>query len=186
MPRQIGISTNTYKRFVIDAGAAYTGFVSFASPGTLLGATRGGSTLTIEQEIREMEADGARGPVVGSRRITRVTARLVVNFLEHTVESFKRALVGSDSATFNTDWDAISRSLQIENADFLSDVTLLGEVSGSANAMAIKLSNVIADGNFELSLVDKEEGVLAVTFTAHFTADDLDTEPWTLYWPKEA
>lgn len=190
MARHHGITGDTYKRLIIDSGAVYTGFTGFSSLGTLLGATRGGNQLTLEQEIRDMEIDGARGPVIGSRRIVMLKASLTVNFIEHTLANLKRALVGSSSATFEVDWDAITRGLVIADTDFLSDVTILGEISGETNAMAIKLDNVIADGNFELSFTDKEEGVIAVTFTAHFDPDDLeagtDTEPWTIYRPTES
>ena len=188
MARKHGITADTYKRFIIDAGAVYTGFTDFTSLGTLLGATRGGSQLTIEQEIKDMEVDGARGPVIGSRRITMVKATLTVNFIEHTLADLKRALVGSDSAAFNTDWDAITRALVIEDADFLDDITIVGEVSGDSDGMGIRLDNAISDGNFELTFADKEEGVIAMTFTAHFDPTDLgagtDTEPWTIYWPN--
>lgn len=186
-PRQHGITADTYKRFLIDAGAVYTGFTTFASPGTLLGATRGGSQLTIEQEIKDMEVDGARGPVQGGRRITMVKATLTVNFIEHTLDNLKRALVGSDSAVSEVNWNAITRALIIEDADFLADITIVGEVSGDADAMAIKLDNAIADGNFEVTFADKEEGVVTMVFTAHFLPANLaagtDTEPWTLLWP---
>ena len=114
---------------------------------------------------------------------------MTVNFIEHTTDNFKKALVGAASVDAFTDWDQINRSLQIADTDFLTDITLVGEVSGTGDhtdAMAIKLSNVIADSNFELAFADKDEGVLAVTFTAHFTPTDLETEPWTLYWPKES
>jgi len=101
-------------------------------------------------------------------------------------------LVGSDSAVFETTWDAITRGdFKIADTDFLSDVTIVGDVSGDTalGECAIKLSDVIADGNFELSFTDKEEGVIAVTFTAHFDPSDLgsgdDTEPWVIYWPDE-
>lgn len=186
-PRKHGITADTYKRFLIDAGAVYTGFTTFASPGTLLGATKGGSQLTIEQEIKDMEVDGARGPVIGSRRITMVKATLTVNFIEHTLANLKRALVGSDSAVAEVNWNAITRALIIEDADFLADITIIGEVSGDSDAMAIKLDNTIADGNFEVTFADKEEGVVTMVFTAHFDPVDLaagtDTEPWTLFWP---
>jgi len=185
MARRHGITADTYKKFIIDAGAVYTGFTNFSSLGTLLGATRGGSSLTIEQEVKDMEVDGARGPVVGSRRITMVKATLTVNFIEHTLANLKRALVGADSAAFETSWDAITRALVIEDADFLTDITLVGEVSGDSGGMAIKLDNVIADGNFELTFADKEEGVVSMALTAHFEPTDLDTEPWTIYWPNE-
>ena len=187
MARYHGITADTYKKFQIDAGEVYTGFTDFASPGTLMGATRGGSTFTIEQEIREMEVDGARGPMKESRRITMIKASLTVNFIEHTTESLKRAIVGSNSQVFNVNHDAISRDLTIAVGDYLSNVAILGEVSGDANGMGIVLTNVIADGNFELSMVDKEEGVVAVTFTAHFDPATVgskdDTEPWQILWP---
>jgi hypothetical protein len=183
MARQHGITADTYENFIIDSGAAYTGFTDFTSMGTLLGATRGGNSFTIEQEVREMEADGAHGPVKGSRRIVRVTAKLTINFLEHKLDNLKRLLVGSSSAAFNVDWDAITRDMSIQASDYLSDITLVGEVSGKGPC-AFKIDNVIADSNFELSLTDKEEGVIAATFTAHQDPADLESEPWTIYWPN--
>lgn len=189
-PRKHGITADTYKRFIIDAGAVYTGFTNFASLGTLLGATKGGSQLTIEQEIKDMEVDGARGPVIGSRRITMIKATLTVNFIEHTLDNLKRALVGSVSAVSEVNWNAITRALVIADADFLTDITIVGEVSGDTDGMAIKLDSVIADGNFELTFADKEEGVIAMTFTAHFDpaliGAGTDTEPWTIFWPDPA
>lgn len=187
MTRRHGITADTYKKFIIDSGAVYTGFTDFTSMGALLGATKGGSSFTLEQEVKDMEVDGARGPVKGSRRITMVKATLTVNFIEHTLANLKRALVGSDSATYEVSWDAITRSLIIEDADFLADITIVGEVSGETNGMAIKLVNAITDSNFELTFADKEEGVVAMTFTAHVTPTELgagtDVEPWTIYLP---
>ena len=187
MARRHGITADTYKRFIIDAGAVYTGFTDLGAPGTLLGATRGGSQLTIEQEIKDMEVDGARGPVKGGRRITMIKATLTVNFIEHTLANLKRALAGSDSAVFDVDWDAITRALVIEDSDFLTNIAIVGEVSGDSDGMAIKLDNALADGNFELTFTDKEEGVVAMTFTAHFDPAVIgagtDTKPWTIIWP---
>lgn len=185
MARHHGITADTYNRFTIDSGAVYTGFTNFSSMGTLLGATRGGNSFAIEQEVREMEADGAHAPVKGSRRIVRTSAKLTVNFLEHTLDGFKRLLVASGSATFETSWDAITRDTVILAADYLSDVTLVGEVSGTTTgACAFKLDNALVDSNFEIAFTDKEEGVVAATFTAHQDPSDLDTEPWTIYWPN--
>ena len=82
MARQHGITANTYKHFVIDSGAVYAGFNNFSDLGTLLGATAGGNTFTIETEYKEMVVDGAKGVVKGGRRITKVTAKMVCNFIE--------------------------------------------------------------------------------------------------------
>ena len=190
MTRRHGITADTFKRLIIDAGAVYTGFTDFATPGTLMGATRGGSQFALEQEIKDMEVDGARGPTIGSRRITMVKASLTVNFIEHTLDNLKRAIVGSSSAVSEVNWNEITRDLVIVDGDFLSNVAILGEVSGDTDALGIVLKNVIADGNFELTFADKEEGVVTMQLTAHFDPTDLgsddDTEPWSLLWPDPA
>ena len=190
MTRRHGITADTYKRFILDSGAVYTGYTDFTSLGTLLGATRGGSQFTIEQEIKDMEVDGARGPVKGSRRFTMVKASLTVNFIEHTLANLKRLLVGSSSATEQTNWDKITRALSLGDSDFLTNVAIIGEVSGDADALGIVLNECIVDSNFELTFADKEEGVIAATFTAHYDPTDLgagtDTEPWEIIWPNPA
>jgi len=190
MTRRHGITADTYKRFIIDSGAVYTGYASMASLGTLLGATRGGSQFTIEQEIKDMEVDGARGPVKGSRRFTMVKASLTVNFIEHTLDNLKRLIVGSSSAVEQVNYNAITRALALGDSDFLSNVAIIGEVSGDTDALGIVLNDVIVDSNFELTFADKEEGVIAATFTAHYNTTDLaagtDTEPWSIIWPDPA
>ena len=75
MSRKHGVTTNTYKKLVIDSGAVYKNYGE--SGEALLGATRGGNTFTIEQEIRNMEVDGAKGSVKGFRRITAVNCIIV-------------------------------------------------------------------------------------------------------------
>lgn len=192
--RKHGVSAATYKKFIIDSGAVYLGFTDFSTLGTLLGATRGGNVFNIEQEIKEMEVDGARGPVKGGRRIVGVKATLTVNFIEHTLDGLKRMLAGSDSAVFDVSWDQITRALVIEDADFLSDITIIGETTNASTekAMGIQLTDCLVDSNFELNFEDKEEGIIPATFTAHLdpatfgVGGDDDTEPWSLLWPTQA
>lgn len=185
MARETGISSTTYDNIIYDAGAVYTGWTDFTTPGTLLGATRGGSSLSIEREIKMVDVDSNLGPVKGGRRIVNVVAKLTVNFIEQSLANLKRALVGSTSATYNTDWDAITGTASIADTDYLVDVVLVAEVSGRTGSMGCKLDNCIVDSNFELSLTDKEEGVIPLTFTAHFADTALTTEPWSLYYPND-
>jgi len=184
MARYHGITTETYEKFVLDAGAVYADFVDFDNPGTLLGATRGGSTVMIEQEIREMEADGVRGNVDESRRITRLNARITLNLLEHTISNLLKVLPGAVAADFATNWDTLGRSLTISDVDFLSSIAIIGEISGNPLPVGFYISDALADSNFELSIVDKEEGVVTVTFTAHFKPATLESEPWLLLLPR--
>lgn len=193
MGRWHGVSTDAYKRLIIDSGAVYKDFTSQAVPGTLLGATRGGSTFTIEQEIKDMAVDGAKGPVKGSRRITRVNVKLVVNFISHSADLWEDAIPGSDYepdfATTISPVDAdhveFRRHLEIALADYIDNVVIIGQVTGTDQAVVCGIKNALADGNFELAFVDNEESGLTVQFTAHFDPDNLDEEPWILWYPED-
>lgn len=191
MGRWHGITTDTYKRLIIDSGAVYRDFVDQANPGTLLGATRGGSTFTIEQEIKDMAVDGAKGPVVGSRRITKINVKLVCNFIEHSADLWQAALPGSEYAdnftttTSPTDADHLEfrRKLEIALSDYISNIVIIGQVTGTTQAVVCGIKNALADGNFEFAFVDNEETGLSVQFTAHFDPECLDDEPWILWYP---
>jgi hypothetical protein len=178
-----GITSSTYdKRIIVDAGAVYKNYGQAGE--ALLGATRGGNTFVIETDYRDMPVDGAHGMVKGGRRITNVVARITANFIEVVSANIGIALPASASASFgggtHTSW---TRALQIATADYLTNIAIVGEVNGATNAFVGILSNPIADGNFELSFADKDESVLAVTFTAHFDPAALATEPWEIRWP---
>ena len=187
MARQHGIQSGTYKRFVIDSGQVRMGYVSAANPGVLLGATRDGSTFTIETEYREMPVDGAKGPVKGGRRITKVTARLVANFVEWSTDLMKIMLPGS-SESYASEYDTITRSLQLSDSDYLSNVVIIGEVSDTdaTGPAVLMIKNALADGNVENTFTDADEAVNKVQFTGHFTESDLDTEPWLIIWPHDS
>jgi hypothetical protein len=188
MARLHGITENSYRRFVIDSGEVRLGYVDADNTGVLLGATRGGSTFTIETEYRIMEVDGAKGPVKGGRRITKVVAKMEVNFIEITPALINLALPGSTTTEEPSDaptHSEIKRALQLAAANYSDSVALLGEVSGSDRPIVCILQNVLADGNFEIAATDNEESVLKIQFTAHFTPEDLDTEPWIVRFPLD-
>ena len=183
LTRRHGISTNSYKRFLIDSGAVY---INYATSGTAncMGATDGGNTFTIDTEYKDMTADGARGSVVGSRRITNVTVTLVANMKEiDNTKVIGYGLTGSDT-TDSGDYYTTTRSLEISTGDHLTDIALVGEVSGSEATPAVFIcKNPISTGGFEISMTDKEESVIPITFTGHFAVAAMDTEPWEIRWP---
>ena len=189
MARQHGITANTYKRFVIDAGLVYKDYGEVGQ--TALGATRGGNTFTLEVEQREMEVDGARGPVKGSKRRVNTIARLAINFVEFKRETFALMLPGVTVAdypsTLAKTHDQYTRNTDIADSDYFTNIAIVGNTTASGDAtgsyMAIILKNVLGDGNIELAFADKEEAVPAVTFIAHFLPTDLGTEPWEIRSP---
>ena len=184
MARQYSIDAGTYNNLLLDSGKVVLDWGEVGEAD--FGATRGGNTFSIETEYRDMEVDGARGPVKGSRRITMVTASLTVNMIEMSPTIIQRIMTGADSADepgVDPTHKKITRSLAIELADYLTNVAFVGEVSGSANPVICILKNPIVDGNFELSASDKDESVIAVTFKAHFDPASMDAEPWEIQYP---
>lgn len=176
-----GVTTETTKHFVIDAGAV---FVNYGEPDErLLGATSGGNSFTVEQEIRVIEIDGVRGPLKGARRIVSVSPRLTVNLLEMTAENIALALAGS-SITDETDHDSITREGSIVAADYVKNVALVGDISGTSDPIVIIVENALSDGEFSIEATDREEATVELQFTGHFDPADLDHEPWEIRFPK--
>jgi len=188
MSRQHGITAETYERLVIDAGAVYKDYVSAEDPGTLLGATRGGSVFAVETEFREMPVDGAKGPVKGDKRIVKVTASLECNFIESTSEIYKRMLPGSSASDYPAEaatHDEIRRTNDVSAADYLTNVTIVGQVSGSLEPVVLMVENAMSDGKVSISLADNDEAVNKIKFIGHFDPDVLDNEPWRIRFPQD-
>lgn len=186
MTRKHGITTNTYKKFAIDAGAAYKDYKLAGE--ALLGATRGGTTFTVEQEMRDMPVDGAKGLVKGGERIIRVRPVITINFVELSAEIMSMGLPGSSVADFpdtpTKTHDEITRALQIALTDYIDNITIVGECSGSPTGyIECGIENALANGNFEMARSDNDESVIALTFVGHFTVADLDSEPWFVRFP---
>lgn len=188
MGRRHGINQDTYKHFVIDSGEVRKNYVDPTDLGVRMAATKGGSTFTIEQEIKEMVVDGAHGRVKGSRRITMVNAVLTVNFIEIYQDIIQKAIPGvnvADLPLIDPTHKSYSRGLVIEDADYLDNIVIVGEMSGSDEPIICGVKNALGDGSFELALVDKEEAGMAIQFSSHFDINTLDSEPWILEFPRD-
>ena len=184
MARNLGVTTETSKRMVLDAGVVYINYGE--TDERILGATRAGSEFTVEQDIREIEVDGNRGPTKGFRRVVEEHVRLNVNLLEMTAENIEIALAGS-SVTSGTE-DVITRNLDISAITYLTNVALVADYSGdSGEPVVIVLKNAMADGDFSLSAEDRDESTVSLQFTGHFDpAGDLDESPFEIRFPTIA
>jgi hypothetical protein len=187
MARQTGLNTNTFSRFIIDAGKVYK---NYGEDGELaLGATRGGSSWKVETEQREMEVDGVIHPIKGSKRIVGVKATLTLNMVEITDDLLLLAFPGASAQDYGDPktHDDIRITGDVDTDDYCTNITLVGNTTVSSSGyVMIMLDNALADGNLELSFADKDEAVPSITFTAHALSTAPDTCPWGIYWPEEA
>ena len=185
MVRQHGITTETVHRLVLDAGAVYLNYGE--GDQALLGATRGGNIFLVEQDIKNMPVDGARGPMKGSRRAIEIRPRITANLLEIDTAALLKILPGSVAtdypSTIAKTHDSIKRIRDIIEGDYLTNVAIVGEISGADEAVICMVKEALSDENMSLSTVDKDEGVIAITFTGHFDPNNLDEEPWEIRFP---
>ena len=80
-----GYTATTPKHYLINAAVIYKD-VTYATvggfTGTLIGATEGGVTVTIEENYRNPEVDGTghlQGKIIGNAILESATARVVSN-----------------------------------------------------------------------------------------------------------
>jgi hypothetical protein len=179
------IKTETLERIFIDSGMVVKDYG--LSTQTVLGATRGGNVFTVEREYRDMEVDGFRGKVKGYKRIISVAASITANFIELSNAVMLRALPGATTTTTSgpATHDEISAALKIAVSEYMTNLAIVGDVMDKAQPVVCMIENALADGGFELNFTDKDESVLAVTFSAHWDVAKLNgAEPWRIFNPK--
>lgn len=187
MARKTGVTKETAKRMILDAGAVYINYGE--DDERLYGATREGSEFVVEQEVREVEIDGVRGPMKGTRRVIEEYVRLTVNLLEMTADNVAKALPGASVETETdgdgNDQDVVKRSLRMDDIEYFKNVALVADYSGSESPVVIMIKNALADGELNLSAEDREEAVVEVQFTGHYDPEELDDSPFEIRFPAE-
>lgn len=189
MPRRHNVTANTYKKLLFDQAEVFKNWGEGSE--LRLGATRGGSSFVVEEDLRTMDVDGAKSDVKGDKRIVRVGYLVTVNFVEFSPEIWQLALPGSSVADYpdtpSKTHDQITRALQILLADYTTNVAIIGEVTGnSTNGCELILDNALAGGGWEVGFVPGDESILPITFRAHQDPSDIDTEPFKIRWPTIA
>jgi hypothetical protein len=158
------------------------GYGVVAIGATPIGLTRGGSSFTVEREMREIEADGDKGPVQGRIVIDREVAKLTVNALElfnaDDMTKYYPGLTVTPDAELEPTLNTMTSTLSITAGDY-NDVTWTGKTK-DGKPVTIKVDNAINMDNLEWTLEDKNEVVPALGFTAAYLEDERETAPWSV------
>lgn len=183
-----GVTADTPKNILFGAGTVHKNLKyagsSWNMDESIIGATNGGSKLSIVPEITPIEADGALVAVKGLQVKTGETATLEINLLELTKDIIKAAAIGKEGTSADTNYDLIESKANIEIGDYFENIAFVGKTLDGRDVIAI-LENALCTSGFEQEGKNKEGAVGAYTFTCHadFTSD-LDTLPWKIYYPK--
>ena len=184
-----GVSAKTVQNTLFGAGTIHKGLKYTEGSGwnfdaSCVGATKGGSTLTITPEFYSVEPDGSTVAIKDFKRKVGETATLEVNFLELTKDLIKSAVVGAEGTSTDTTYEVIESKDTIEEGDYWENIAFVGETLDGQNIIVI-LDNALCTSGLALEGKNKEEGVGKYTFECHADAtDSITTLPYHIYYPK--
>ena len=192
-----GFTNKTAERLLLDAGAFFKNFKytpgeadndtfdTAVKDGKLLGATQGGGEFSAAAAIRQIEVDGVKGRAKSLETIDSWNVSIKATVLETSSETIKLAL-GAASVDTETDeeYDIISGNADISPEDYVDNITWVGKLSGSEKPVIIQVYNSLSTDGLKVSVKDKGEATLPMTFYGHYTQDDLNTPPYKIFYPK--
>lgn len=192
-----GFRKETKEHLVLDAGLFLKNFTYTANEnivevitkakadGNLLGATKGGGEFSAVAAIRQIEVDGVKGRAKGLETIDSWEVYLKANVLEATCETIKAALCAAkvDSES-DTTYNIITGKGVIDDEDYLENITWVGNLSGSDKPVIVQVYNALNTDGLKLTVQDKNEATIPMTFHGHYTHDDLENPPFKIYYPK--
>lgn len=182
-----GVTANTTKNILFGAGTIHRGLKyegsawNFAE--TLVGATSGGSKLSIVPEVYDPPIDGADVLVKGLRVKTGEKATLEVNFIELSADVIAAAAMGVKGESDVTGYTLIESKADIEIGDYWDNIAFVGKMLNNEPVIAI-LENALCTTGFEQEGKNKEGAVGKYTFECHADPEsDMDKLPWKIYYP---
>jgi len=184
MDKTIGYNENTAKNLLIDAGAVW---LDYNLPTErILSATSGGNEVTIDVKTRMVKVDGIKSEnIKGLKYFVSGDAKMKVNLLEVTTEILKMALISADvDSDTDTNYDIITGRTEILESDYISNIALVGTISGTGVPVIVILQNVLSDGGLSMKTEDDNDNVLPVEFIAHQNPLTPKVLPYIIRYPK--
>ena len=150
----------------------------------MVGATSGGTKLTIQPELTDVEVDGALVKVKGLTVKTGETASMETNVIEVTPELLKMALVAKDGDSKDkTGYSEIVSKNRIEEGDYVKNLGYVGKTL-DGQPIIIIFDNALCTSGLEIEGKNKESAVLKLTFECYANLSaDADTLPYHIYYP---
>jgi len=183
-----GVTANTTKNILFGAGTIHKGLKKSGSEWnfaeTCVGATSGGSKLSIIPEVYDVPIDGADVLVKGLRVKTGEKATMEINLIELSSDMIAAAAMGTLGQSDETNYDMIESKPDIEIGDYWENIAFVGKMLNNEPVIAI-LENALCTTGFEQEGKNKEGAVGKYTFECHADPDtDMDKLPWKIYYPK--
>lgn len=186
-----GVSTDTPKNVLFGAGTIHKGLKYDSTSKkwnfeeSIIGATSGGSKISIVPEFTDIEVDGVSVLTKGLKRKVGETASMEINLLELTKDIIKTSLIGKEGTSEDVNFDLIESKADLEEGDYFENIAFVGKRLDGKEVIVI-MENALCTSGFESEGKNKEGSVGKYTFECHadLETSDGDTLPWKIYYPK--
>lgn len=214
-----GLRADTVKQLVLDAGVLYvnaniTDMISATTGAGIafseairsnntwvdasgltvaprkLGATRGGTTFSINKEERQVEIDGRRTNIKGLQRVDMISPSIKTSLLEMADSATLQLALGTSVLTDYQNFEGIRPALYPNDEDYFGNICLFATIAqrvapnGEPLPICIVMENCRANVINDTALSDKNEAVLEVELVAHALDSDAFTIPCQFFVPK--
>ena len=187
------VRRETYQKLQLNAGAFLVNFnyaqyadadalrvaaLAAIQEGTkILGATRGGGSFVVTQDIRDPEVDGARYGFKGGSFVDRTDANMTGTLIEVTPQNFKYILATGETET-NGQKTTVRMHTRIKDEDYLENLVWIGDLA-DGGLVLIALKNALNKNGMNLTFTDKGEGTIPFEFHAYQdSVEDYDMAPF--------
>lgn len=190
MPRVRAVTPRTYDNLEYDVGIAAINLditqaktakdirdiieaAKASNDKNLLGVTRGGISITVDTEWREVEFDDSPGPFVGSSEKGNSTVQFEFTILEATPENTRLAMGTADI----TSVDGVTVVQERDYIDLLKDYVehfYIITRQGKDRITVLEADNVISIGGYNEQKNDAGETEISITLQA--TKGDMESE----------
>lgn len=183
-----GITEKTTKNIILGAGTLHKGLAltdgKWNFEESLIGATSGGTKISILPEFKTIEVDGALVKVKGLDVKIGETAKIETNMIELTPEWIKMSIVGQAGTSAYEGYDVIESKRQIEDGDYIANFGFVGKKMDGTPVIII-FDYALCTSGFEHEGKNKENGVFKATFECYAEmSPEADILPYHIYTPS--
>lgn len=182
------IPENTFKNLQLNAGILLSSFTPSTATVTdtdIIGATTGGVNFTAIPAFSDFGSDIDNCPknMKELKKLESWEIKMSGTFVTVDAAAIKRLSAAADIDS--TDTTKIKIRNDILQSDF-QDLWWVGDYSDvnddtNGGYVAIKMSNALSTGGFQIQTSDKAKGQFAFEFTAHYSMSAQTTVPFEVY-----
>lgn len=183
-----GVTESTPKNIMFGAGTIHKNLKyttnTWNFDDSIIGATKGGSKLTIAPKFYDVEPDGANVLVKGMKVKVGEEGKMEINFLELTKDILASSIIGKTGTSTDTKYDVLETKANIEEGDYFDNISFVGKTLDGRNIIVI-MENALCTSGFSTDTKNAEAGVGTYTFECHADLNsDMQTLPIHIYYPK--